>query len=671
MSERIKRLIIMVAGAVFLSLICFFLGDFSMNKNIEEMRKYYNSIEGVWSAADTEYKLEIRRVTSAHVVFSIWDKANEVKTDFFSATVEDEENRYRFSAGSMTDYFGDDGYYKKDGIISLQEGAVQLQLTTTGGKTVSTVKLTKKEPLPKKNKISLDSYLNQVAKVPDSCISFQDSEGRNWFIHAEMTKDKYEYSFDGINRYSFETDCESRWGENHESTQINPQYKQVVYRKENQVFTVLFDQYGLVSQIECMSETENNKREGDFLMYGDTVMKYLGSYQKDTKISLPEHTKKLASGAFSVSNDVNQNKGMGELTIDIPPNVEIEKGAFANCKRLHIRLLNGRKVIEEGTFAHLLSDEATEATSNWVRISLPTSIQRLERDAFNQMDAAQSWPDYVKGITQHKKSPVVVENAGYVKEMEENALCGAVVEGADLYRGNMMTTFPKHILIYMKTQSSRFCIPKKVKKLKKGDFVFLHNSDIGFVEQGDSNIGSDWYDDDWFESTIKLSDELEEIEEDSILPNGEMPILIAGENSDFFVNNKDDWLFSKDMTELYATAFSDRIKIPDSVKNIHGYALYGIDGDYAIDGENIVIPAGVQKMSRNAFYKVSSDIYFEGAVPEFYGDFSEDTLAEMEQMSKSIYVKRGMKRDFIHALLKGQKVTEERRKEVESKIKGY
>lgn len=670
MPERKKHLIVMIAGVVFVSLICFLLGEIFMNRNIEEMRAYYHSMEGVWSAEGVEYKLEVRRVTSAHVVFSLWDIENQTKSDFISATME-EENRYHFSMAQ--DYVSDAGLFKKDGIILIQDGILQLQLTTSSGKTVSTNQLTKKEALPKKSKISLDSYINRVAEPPDSCVSFQDVGGRNWYIQAELNNDRYEYSLDGINRYSFETDCESRWGENSESTQINSEYKQVVYQKDKNVYRVLFDQYGLVSQIDCMTETANSQWEGDFLMYGDTVMKYLGYNQQDTEISLPKHTKKLAAGAFSVRNNLCQNKRMGEITIEIPPDVEIEKGAFANCRRLHIRLVNGRKIIKEGTFAHLLPDEVTD-TSNWVRITLPMSIERLEKDAFNQIDAAVSWTDYVKGITQHKNSPVIVENAGYAKQVEENALCGAVVEGAGFYRNNTLADLPHHMLIYMKSGNKRFCIPRKVKKLKKGDIVLLQDEDIIFAVQEGRDSSSDEDEENGYEDrfTIRILDELEEIEEDSILPNEEMPVLLVSEKSDFFVNNKDGWLFSKDMTELYATASSKKITIPDSVKNIHGYALYGIDtSEYIIDEEKIIIPAGVQKISRNAFYDVSYDIYFEGAVPEFYGDLSEVTLTGMEQMKERIFVKRDRKTDFIKALFKGQKMTKERRKAIESKIKSY
>ena len=63
-------------------------------------------------------------------------------------------------------------------------------------------------------------------------------------------------------------------------------------------------------------------------------------------------------------------------------------------------------------------------------------------------------------------------------------------------------------------------------------------------------------------------------------------------------------------------------------------------------------------------------MYFEGDVPEFYGEISQETwnsfVPENEDSTPvSIYVKKRNREKFIQALLSGQNVTEEQKKIIE------
>ena len=59
MSERKKRLGVMVVGVMFFCLIAYGVGVFFMNRSTNKMRTFYKSMEGTWSGENQEYSLEI------------------------------------------------------------------------------------------------------------------------------------------------------------------------------------------------------------------------------------------------------------------------------------------------------------------------------------------------------------------------------------------------------------------------------------------------------------------------------------------------------------------------------------------------------------------------------------------------------------------------------------
>ena len=687
MPERKKRMIQMVAAVLFICLAAYAAGVFFLKEDTDNLRAYYKKFQGVWGGEDSGYRLEVHRVTSAHIVASIWYTESNSESVLFSAVAEGED-RYRFALEKNPVNAGDSAFLKKYGVISIQPEGLRLEMSNAeGGEIKYSETYTKKEPLPEKKQVSLEYYMENNLDAPERCTAYRDSGGKVWTVSAvlEQPEEEREYNLYGIDRYCFASDCENLWGRSTESVSLGSGFQKEVYEQDDFVYTVIFDSYGLASEVFCMKVPEDSEREGDFLMQGDTVLRYLGYEEDKAEISLPGHTKKLASGAFTTYECAYQDKETESKTLVIPADVAIETDAFRHCGKLDIQLSEGRKQITEGAFAHLIPNHLFY-TGSWVHIRLPHSLESLGQDALNQDEGTVCWMDYMRkimtenSIADRSSAPVVVESFGQLKEIPEQSLRGVLLKG-DFNRNSGLKVLDGDGLYSTKENGGTLTIPDDVKELKTGG-VWLTDNDKQNIQK------------------VYLPKGLEKIEDEAVVPVGEMPQLIADKESGYFFNNDLGWLFSKDKTELYSavmdvTAFyiegggimdmkpkyhkllsADgylQITIPEGVKNIHSYALSNMG--YLGNWYGILLPKSLKKISRNAFYGAGYDLYFEGEVPEFYADFSEITLQELteswESQPNQIFVKENRKQQFIDAFLAGQDVSDSQRTLIEDKIVEY
>lgn len=683
MSQRKKRLMILVVGVLLFFLISFVVGGYFLDKNEKNMRAYYESLCGVWSGEHSIYKIKVYRVTDAHVMASLVNRETDEETMLFAAMAKEEQS-YRFELDQKWSNEFDVTLYKKKGVISIQNSSVLLEIMDAREENVKyRATMTEQTPLPKREQVSLQSYLGKETEVPESCHAFRDREGKVWRIQAdvEMENSHHQYELDGINQYSLETDCENKWGEPVDSLRVSEEYKKVVYEKDGCRYTVFFGKNGLVTELSCAQIREDFRTDGEFIMQGNTLLHYEGDYIKDINLNLPKDVQTIATGAFTASHNVyKREKTPGRITLSLSPELKIEKEAFRHCGKMVLTLQEGWKIIPESVFAHM-APISNAKKRNWISINLPKSIEKLEKDAFNLDDGTVPWKDYLSGITTEEVIPVKVHNLATMREIGEGSLRGVAIIVNGMEQNPYLTTFTGGGLLKCAfSDNETFIVPENVRKLKKDAFTIidsLYGSESNFV--------------------IKLPEKLEEIEEGAIRTAGGTPQVEADKNSKYFYSDSFGWLFSKDRTELYMAALEpyifwgshayensiDKVKqrypknkiiVPRRVKNIHAYAFSGVPSSG--EWNSIMLPSGLEKMNRNAFCYRSYHLYFQGEIPEFYGEFSEDTLAslppEEEGVSQYyIYVKKGNGAKFLQSLFRGQKVTEEQKKAVRDRIKEY
>ena len=112
------------------------------------------------------------------------------------------------------------------------------------------------------------------------------------------------------------------------------------------------------------------------------ILRYLADYEKSRTVTLPQGTKKIASGAFTVTPDTVQQKYVKSLKLSIPSGIEIERNAFENCSSMQITLEEGWTSVPEEAFAHMVGAGGLRGKAGWVKVNLPHSLRRLEAKAF-------------------------------------------------------------------------------------------------------------------------------------------------------------------------------------------------------------------------------------------------------------------------------------------------
>ena len=677
MSIRKKRLIIILAGVLLCAILMWVLGTYVQEQDAREFAKKCKSYEGVWVSEDEKTELTVRRVTGAHMVISLKNKESGAKLSHFAANMT-VDNTYEFHYQMKMDWgkyqyvpkYGD----KETGSIVLGENQIQLSIPkgeNTEGWAFQGV-LKKKEKLETEAVSTLTDWLGKTEsleeKLQDYCGLERDESGRIYRLHAlwEKEPDEYYDSYIGnINKNCFEGDCVAAFGEPEREGDLENGRRKLVFLDDTYQYTFIFNSYGLVAAGDCQyREVPGFSRHGDFLMKGDTLVRYLGDGDSTGEIILPESTKKIATHAFTYEDNMIPWYA-GKISIVIPKDVSLEKEAFARCGKMEISFEEGRTEIEHGAFANMIGENDT---GRRVNVVLPESMKKLGEDAFaycyedNTERLMKNDTEIPVSVTLNKGLEYIGDNAlkgVWIKELPENVV----------YIGSNITL-----------NASELRLPDRVETLGR---------------RAVNTTFSEF-------SSVTIPASVKEISEDAFCHRLVQDNIVVDEKNPYFKSDRSSGLLSKDGKVLYRMGkaswgwdFTDidigetdkltRDKVSETTKN----EFYEDEDDYLIIniakgveqiceeallssnslwfGYRCVLPTTVKRINRNALFlrEGPSEIYLRGDTPEFYGEFTvtEDTAVQ------DIYVKKGTKKEFLKKLYQGQKNIDVKvKKRIEKKL---
>jgi len=675
MSERKKKLIGMVVGVFLCSLVVLVLGERAMRSDQEEYARKCKSYEGFWDSEKGDFRLEIHRVSSGYLYFSMKNLVTNHSIRLLNASSIGEDT-YEFSYA--TDETGSGRVYRiypgqeGKGTIQLQENQVKVDFPKLSGKKGAleyTGVLTKKTEFRKERAYHLTDYFGTEEKPKEMLAEYAsfgyDEQGKVWRVHAVLAEDNSEfYKTDifGITMNSSPSECEKQLGELTSEQELTVGGWRRQYENDDYVSTCITNGYGVIREIDCQLANPNGTtRQGDFLMKGSTVYRYTGDYSEGKTIVLPKSAKRIASHAFDAGEHGYTFSRVAErvCTIDIPGDVVVEADAFANCGPLTINLQRGWKEIPKGAFAHMVSLESVSKKPNWVSVSLPSSLEKIGEDAFALGESTEELKQY---WSKEGDLPIAItspySNLYSVTYIGDNAFWGLAMREIP----PNVSYLGKNYTIFSSSYYGKLDIPDHLTKLKKNT-LFL-------MQEG---------------MAISFPAGMEEIEDGAI--QGKMPEWCSlrekkqgiPQYMKEYPKKSPRWIMSKDGKILYFTDiltyelddyeylgpsyFEDIfekgdpryhltenmeliINIPEGIEEIRsGVDLY--------HGSQIILPKSLKKISVDALFLGDWDeVKIQGDVPEFYGDLSPYIYDDGSlDISGTIKVRKGQKKKLIEQLV--------------------
>lgn len=417
---RKKRLIAMIIVVVSCALFLSVTGYMMMKKDEEEYARWLEGYRGIWISENGQYEVSLYRVTSAHMIFSIENKEKKRSLSYVAAVATgDEEYTFTFDFENYKENtvnksrFVYGTRYQGDFVLNGKE--IQVDIASIGndendvrgaGDISFKGVLKRKAALPQEKRTDLMRYMGKA--VPQDYqkgeTHFQQKEQEDemhyyleeqagkvsrshiiWMGNKNRLVSEYsnKYMLDGIHPYCMVSDLKSRFGNPIAEEELDDHRHKYVYEKEGYRYQFITEGYGLVVEADCqLIEPLRGQRKGDFIVEGDTVLRYLGDYDKKHKIKLPAGTKRIATGAFT-EGDAALSTAYAHVTeLNIPEDVKVEPYAFRNCGKLKIKLEKGWTTVEEESFAGMVSEKQQDARKQWVEISLPSSMRYLKKNAF-------------------------------------------------------------------------------------------------------------------------------------------------------------------------------------------------------------------------------------------------------------------------------------------------
>lgn len=678
MSVRKKRMIFMVVGVILCCLIVLFLGERAMRSDQEEYARKCKSYEGIWKSKNRDFSLEVHRVSSGTLFFSLNNRKTFQEFRLLAAQAVDDDI-YEFSYGVEATGFGRiyeirPGQEAK-GTISLRENEISIDFPKIPGKVKGLEykgNLSKQGDIPKQSVCHLADYLGTTKKVSQEmakyCSFGYDDNGKVWRVHAMLDEEGEYYTTDihGIDMNSSSSECEYRLGDMTSETELIWGGCRRTYENSDYVSTVITNEYGVIVELDCqIANLPGTTRQGDFLMKGDTAYRFAGDYSQGINIDIPKYTKRIASHAFDAGEHcytLNSSRKYVRRVV-LPSTIFVEEYAFANCGPLHISLANGWKEIPRRAFAHMVSLATAEKKGKWVDVEIPASVEKIDEEAFALGESSSKLDKLWAGGASVCK-PVTVNATSAMRR-------GLRYVGDNAFWGIVMTEMPVRAEYLGKnyTFSGEISvrIPDQIKVLKK-DSLYLMGIN--------------------FDIDIPLG--LQDIENEAIRGYSECNFYlpkddVSGEEESRYLKRSKEkgpkWILSKDGKILYVTHgvedyyYGDKdsryqyvgekivLTIPEGIEEIRSMADFGHCG-------KIIFPKSLKKLHIDPLrYCDNAEFVFQGDIPEIAGN-TEPFLRLFLYLDSeaTIKVKKGKKKELLRELMKGQEYNQKQKKMIASHI---
>ena len=667
MTTKKKRLFFMVLGVCLCALIAVLIGERAISDNKKEYAERCSEFAGIWTDKDKTISLEIQRVTSEAIFFSLDEKNNRlfsgraVGNETYEFTYNSTGNMYRMSIRPGTE---------NKLTIQLLDKKVRLNFPGGGMKKQKPPRfngmLTKKTSLVNQKAYSLSGYLGtkkEPARALNRYCSFSRLEdGTIWRVHTllDETGEYFKTNILGITMNSTLSECKRALGKMISEQALVWKGMRRQYENDKYVSTIVTNEFGVIIEMDCqLKNLPGAKREGEFILKGNTLYRFAGDYTGGTKITIPAKCNRISSHAFDAGEygySLNEKRKYTR-NITIPKKVFVEEDAFANCGSLTITIAEGTTKITKKAFAHMVSEESMMKKIKWVEVNLPSSLEVVEEGAFALGESTDKlrrfWQIY---SWDSERIPVRINTLKIMREFTltyigDNAFWGIDMDGLPPGLTYLGTNYTVQLYSSGYDSDSKLALPVSLEKLKSHTIYLLDTLD-----------------------KLYLPDDLEILEDDAIF-GGSVQQFVYKSGLNKFKQEKTfgQWIRSKDGSVLCTTnviQYNSRlkkmemasgnykklpneyyekykkncivVKVPEGVKEIWGMANLSTY-------DKVILPKSLKKVNvGGVFSDLTERVVFLGdKVPEFTGECDINPGDEFE-----IRVKKGLERKMLRALKK-------------------
>lgn len=667
MTTKKKRLFFMVLGVCLCALIAVLIGERAISDNKKEYAERCSEFAGIWTDKDKTISLEIQRVTSEAIFFSLDEKNNRlfsgraVGNETYEFTYNSTGNMYRMSIRPGTE---------NKLTIQLLDKKVRLNFPGGGMKKQKPPRfngmLTKKTSLVNQKAYSLSGYLGtkkEPARALNRYCSFSRLEdGTIWRVHTllDETGEYFKTNILGITMNSTLSECKRALGKMISEQALVWKGMRRQYENDKYVSTIVTNEFGVIIEMDCqLKNLPGAKREGEFILKGNTLYRFAGDYTGGIKITIPAKCNRISSHAFDAGEygySLNEKRKYTR-NITIPKKVFVEEDAFANCGSLTITIAEGTTKITKKAFAHMVSEESMMKKIKWVEVNLPSSLEVVEEGAFALGESTDKlrrfWQIY---SWDSERIPVRINTLKIMREFTltyigDNAFWGIDMDGLPPGLTYLGTNYTVQLYSSGYDSDSKLALPVSLEKLKSHTIYLLDTLD-----------------------KLYLPDDLEILEDDAIF-GGSVQQFVYKSGLNKFKQEKTfgQWIRSKDGSVLCTTnviQYNSRlkkmemasgdfeklpneyyekykkncivVKVPEGVKEIWGMANLS-------NYDKVILPKSLKKVNvGGVFSDLTERVVFLGdKVPEFTGECDINPGDEFE-----IRVKKGLERKMLRALKK-------------------
>lgn len=667
MIAKKKRLLFMVLGVCLCALIAVLIGERAISDNKKEYAERCSEFAGIWTDKDKTISLEIQRVTSEAIFFSLDEKNNRlfsgraVGNETYEFTYNSTGNMYRMSIRPGTE---------NKLTIQLLDKKVRLNFPGGGMKKQKPPRfngmLTKKTSLVNQKAYSLSGYLGtkkEPARALNRYCSFSRLEdGTIWRVHTllDETGEYFKTDLLGITMNSTLSECKRALGRMISGQTLVWKGIRRQYENDKYVSTIVTNEFGVIIEMDCqLKNLPGAKREGEFILKGNSLYRFAGDYTGGIKITIPAKCNRISSHAFDAGEygySLNEKRKYTR-NITIPKKVFVEEDAFANCGSLTITIAEGTTKITKKAFAHMVSEESMMKKVKWVEVNLPSSLEVVEEGAFALGESTDKlrrfWQIY---SWDSERIPVRINTLKIMREFTltyigDNAFWGIDMDGLPPGLTYLGTNYTVQLYSSGYDSDSKLALPVSLKKLKFHTIYLLDTLD-----------------------ELYLPDDLEILEDDAIF-GGSVQQFVYKSGLNKFKQEKTfgQWIRSKDGSVLCTTnviQYNSRlkkmemasgdfeklpnkyyekykkncivVKVPEGVKEIWGMANLSTY-------DKVILPKSLKKVNvGGVFSDLTERVVFLGdKVPEFTGECDINPGNEFE-----IRVKKGLERKMLRALKK-------------------